>query len=182
MQKRSARTGLLRKGGDEPMNKRVRVLQIAFVGSLVVGFLLAAGGLGGWRTSALQQTPEPTALHTPTPQPGFVMVPDQGLPGQEIEVEGFGWSKNSRVEMTWAGTTLPTDPKNLFTDQDGHFLGTFAVPAGALQGTHIVRVTIAGTWAEEPFYVVPPTPTSPPPPTTPPRSEGGRRALRATSV
>jgi hypothetical protein len=147
------------------MNKLIRLLQIAFVVCLVVGCSLLAAGLGGSRSNAFQATPtfEPPPPDTPTPQPGFVMLPDQGMPGQTIEIEGFGWAAHARVELTWDQEELPSTPRNLSTDGDGHFLGTFDVPGGALQGTHTVRVTVEGAWAEEPFYVgATPTPTDTP--------------------
>lgn len=82
---------------------------------------------------------------TPVPSTGFAST----------TIVGSGFSNNSRVTVTWDGTTIPTVPSPLITDTAGSFTTMISVPTQTALGTHTINASdAAGIWATATFTVV----------------------------
>jgi predicted secreted protein len=70
-------------------------------------------------------------------------------------VTGSGFSNNSKVTITWDGTTIPSIPYTVTTDAAGNFAALISVPTQTAPGVHVVNATDeAGNWATATFTVV----------------------------
>lgn len=88
-----------------------------------------------------------------TLQTNIVLMPFTGF--SSTTIVGSGFSNNSRVTITWDGTSIPTVPSPLFTDATGNFAAIISVPTQNTPGTHTVNTTDAsGNWATATFTVV----------------------------
>jgi len=70
-------------------------------------------------------------------------------------VVGSGFSNNSRIAITWDGSTIPSIPNPLATNSTGNFAAMISVPTQTAPGVHTVNATDeAGNWATAIFTVV----------------------------
>lgn len=70
-------------------------------------------------------------------------------------ITGSGFSNNSRVTITWDGTTIPSVPSSVITDTTGGFAALISVPTQTTAGVHTVNATDeSGNWATATFTVV----------------------------
>jgi hypothetical protein len=68
---------------------------------------------------------------------------------------GSGFSNNSRVTITWDGTTIPSVPSPITTDATGGFAALISIPTQTVPGAHTVNATDeAGNWATATYTVV----------------------------
>jgi len=81
------------------------------------------------------------------------VIPDSGF--ASTTVVGSGFSNNSKVTITWDGTTIPSIPSPLTTDVTGSFTALISVPTQTAPGVHTVNATDeSGNWATATFTVV----------------------------
>jgi len=59
-------------------------------------------------------------------EPYITLTPDSGMPGDEVEIEGFYFTEDSTVTLTFDG--IDVTPAGLETDSDGEFADEFIVP------------------------------------------------------
>jgi hypothetical protein len=72
-----------------------------------------------------------------------------------ITIAGSWFSSNSKVTITWDGTTIPTVPNSVITDLAGDFTAIISVPTQTTPGTHTVNATDeSGNWATATFTVI----------------------------
>jgi hypothetical protein len=83
----------------------------------------------------------------------IALTPSTGF--ASTTVVGLGFSNNSRVTITWDGTTIPSIPSPLTTDVIGSFAALISVPTQTASGVHTVNATDeSGNWATATFTVV----------------------------
>lgn len=88
-----------------------------------------------------------------SPIPNIVLTPNTGF--ASTTVSGSGFSTNSRVTITWDGTTIPSIPYNLSTDAIGNFAALVTIPTQTAPGAHTLNATDeSGNWATATFTVV----------------------------
>lgn len=92
--------------------------------------------------------------NTALPQVSAIsLTPSTGF--ASTTVVGSGFSNNSRITITWDGTTIPSIPSPVTTDATGSFTGLISVLAQTTPGTHTVNATDgSGNWATATFTVV----------------------------
>lgn len=83
----------------------------------------------------------------------IALAPSTGFASTTIA--GSGFSYNSRITITWDGTTIPSIPNAVTTDATGNFTALISVPTQSAPGAHTVNATDAsGNWATATFTVV----------------------------
>jgi parallel beta-helix repeat protein len=83
----------------------------------------------------------------------ITLTPSTGLASTTIA--GSRFSNNSRITITWDGTTVPSIPKTLITDGNGNFTALISVPTQTSPGVHTVNATDeTGNWNTATFTVV----------------------------
>jgi hypothetical protein len=83
----------------------------------------------------------------------IALTPDIGF--ASATVVGSGFSNNSRVTITWDGTTIPSVPSPMTTDATGGFAALISVPTQTTAGPHTVNATDeSGNSATATFTVV----------------------------
>lgn len=95
----------------------------------------------------------------------IALTPTSGPPGTALSVRGVGFARKAVVGVYWDQALM----RRVTCDPHGSFSVTFAVPATAAAGTHVV---LAGAAAAT--FVVAATPAPPPPP--PPIDSAGSLA------
>lgn len=81
------------------------------------------------------------------------VIPDSGF--ASTTVVGSGFSNNSKVTITWDGTTIPSIPSPVTTDATGNFTALISVPTQTAPGVHTVNATDeSGDWTTATFTVV----------------------------
>jgi hypothetical protein len=85
--------------------------------------------------------------------PVISLAPSAGF--ASTTVVGSRFSNNSRITITWDGTTTPSIPNLVTTDAAGSFTALISVPTQTTPGTHTVNATDgSGNWATAMFTVV----------------------------
>jgi hypothetical protein len=83
----------------------------------------------------------------------IVLVPSTGF--ASTTVVGSGFSDNSKVTITWDGTTIPSIPSPVITDATGSFTAFVSVLTQTTPGSHTVNATDdSGNSAAATFTVV----------------------------
>ena len=83
----------------------------------------------------------------------IALTPSTGLAA--TTVVGSRFSNNSRITISWDGTTMPTIPNALTTDANGSFTALISVPTQTIPGAHTVNATDeTGNWNTATFTVV----------------------------
>jgi len=86
--------------------------------------------------------------------PRLELIPTTGLAA--TTVVGSGFAPNSRITITWNGTTMPTVPSPLLTNVYGNFTAIISVLDQATAGAYILKaVDGIGTEATATFTVIP---------------------------
>lgn len=81
------------------------------------------------------------------------VIPDSGF--ASTTVVGSGFSNNSKVTITWDGTTIPPIPYVVTTDASGNFAAMISVPTQTAPDPHTVNATDeTGNWATASFTVI----------------------------
>jgi hypothetical protein len=89
----------------------------------------------------------------PQPLTNIVLTPYTGF--ASTTVIGSGFSNESRVTITWDGTTIPSVPSPITTDATGGFAALISIPTQTVPGAHTVNATDeAGNWATATYTVV----------------------------
>lgn len=93
----------------------------------------------------LQWTGEvPTLIHNAllwsVPEPVVELVPSTGFASTTIVGSG-GFAGNSRINITWDGTPIPTVPQVITTNAQGNFTAIISVLTPNVPGPHIVNAT-----------------------------------------
>jgi hypothetical protein len=82
----------------------------------------------------------------------IVLTPSSGFASTTIT--GSGFSDNSKITITWDGTTIPSIPSAVTTDTTGNFTALISVPTQTEPGTHTINATDEdGNWATATFTV-----------------------------
>jgi len=86
----------------------------------------------------------PTLVHNAllwsVPEPVLELVPATGFASTTIVGSG-GFAGNSRINVTWDGTPIPTVPQVITTDAQGNFTAIISVLTPNVPGTHVVNAT-----------------------------------------
>lgn len=106
-----------------------------------------------------------------------VLTPSSGLASTTIV--GSRLSNNSRITISWDGTTIPSVPNTVTTDTNGNFAAIISIPTQTAVGAHTVNVTDeSGNWATAVFTVIdmrgPQGPTGATGPTGPAGTQGAQ--------
>lgn len=87
------------------------------------------------------------------PTPNIALTPYTGF--ASTTVSGLGFSNESRVTITWDGTTIPAIPNPVETDASGGFVALISIPTQTTPGAHTLNATDeSGNWAAATFTVV----------------------------
>ena len=74
------------------------------------------------------------------PEPVLELTPSTGFASTTIVGSG-GFAGNSRINVTWDGTPIPTVPQVITTDAQGNFTAIISVLTPNVPGTHVVNAT-----------------------------------------
>lgn len=84
---------------------------------------------------------------------GLRLIPSTGFAA--ATAVGTGFSSNSKITISWDGTSIPTVPSPLTTDANGNFTAIITVLTQTTPGPHTVNATDeSGNWATVTFTVV----------------------------
>jgi hypothetical protein len=92
----------------------------------------------GW-LSVLNYFDDVRVFSLPPPGDNITLAPSTGFASTMIV--GSGFSNNSRVTITWDGTTIPSIPSSVTTDTAGNFTALISVPTQTTPGAHTVSAT-----------------------------------------
>lgn len=69
----------------------------------------------------------------------ITLTPSSGF--SSTIIIGSGFSNNSRITISWDGTTIPSVPNPVTTDTNGDFAAIISIPTQTAVGAHTVSVT-----------------------------------------
>jgi len=82
----------------------------------------------------------------------IALTPSTGF--ASTTVAGSRFSNNSRITISWDGTTIPAVPNTVTTDANGSFTALISVPTQTIPGVHTVNATDeTGNWNTATFTV-----------------------------
>ena len=83
----------------------------------------------------------------------IALTPSTGF--ASTTVVGSRFSNNSKMTISWDGTTIPTIPNALIADANGSFTALISVPTQSVLGAHTVNATDeTGNWNTAAFTVL----------------------------
>ena len=81
----------------------------------------------------------------------IALNPASGAVGTQVTVTGSNFPANTAVSLTYAGSTISTNPSSVTTSVSGAFTATFAVPSSSTPGQNAVQATAGGIFASATF-------------------------------